>query len=218
MPKDRKDKFIFAAIIALAFLIANIFSDNSIIDKFTTKEETIIVKDTDHKNGKQEENTTEKDESPNLENFDKKVYISGEVLHSGVYDIKDGDRLDDLVKKAGGLTEKADINAINLALRLEDQMKIYIPNIDENQNINADNPKALGLSQPISNQNSQTKVNLNLASKEELMTLPNIGEKRAEAIIEYREKKRFEKIEEIKNVSGIGDKSVSYTHLTLPTT
>ena len=206
MPKDRKDKFIFAAIIALAFLIANIFSDNSIIDKFTTKEETIIVKDTDHKNGKQEENTTEKDESPNLENFDKKVYISGEVLHSGVYDIKDGDRLDDLVKKAGGLTEKADINAINLALRLEDQMKIYIPNIDENQNINADNPKALGLSQPISNQNSQTKVNLNLASKEELMTLPNIGEKRAEAIIEYREKKRFEKIEEIKNVSGIGDK------------
>lgn len=206
MPKDRKDKFIFAAIIALAFLVANIFSDNSIIDKFTTKEETIIVKDTDHKNGKQEENTTEKDESPNLENFDKKVYISGEVLHSGVYDIKDGDRLDDLVKKAGGLTEKADINAINLALRLEDQMKIYIPNIDENQNINADNPKALGLSQPISNQNSQTKVNLNLASKEELMTLPNIGEKRAEAIIEYREKKRFEKIEEIKNVSGIGDK------------
>ncbi|WP_296126512.1 DUF655 domain-containing protein [uncultured Anaerococcus sp.] len=206
MPKDRKDKFIFAAIIALAFLVANIFSDNSIIDKFTNKEETIIVKDTDHKNGNKEENTTEEDESPDLENFDKKVYISGEVLRSGVYDIKDGDRLDDLVKKAGGLTEKADINAINLALRLEDQMKIYIPNIDENQNINADNTKALGLSQPISNQNSQTKVNLNLASKEELMTLPNIGEKRAEAIIEYREKKRFEKIEEIKNVSGIGDK------------
>lgn len=204
MPKDRKDKFIFAAIIALAFLVANVFSDNSIIDKFTKKEESIIVKEPDQKNKNQKEN--EKDVDSDLENLDKKVYISGEVLHSGVYAIEDGDRLDDLVKKAGGLTERADINAINLALRLEDQMKIYIPNIDENQNINADNPQTLGQSQSISNQRLQAKININIASKEELMTLPNIGEKRADAIIEYRKQKRFEKIEEIKNVSGIGDK------------
>ncbi|MCW6678048.1 DUF655 domain-containing protein [Anaerococcus sp. NML200574] len=204
MPKDRKDKFIFAAIIALAFLVANVFSDNSIIDKFTKKEESIIVKEPDQKNKNQKEN--EKDVDSDLENLDKKVYISGEVLHSGVYAIEDGDRLDDLVKKAGGLTERADINAINLALRLEDQMKIYIPNIDENQNINADNPQTLGQSQSISNQSLQAKININIASKEELMTLPNIGEKRADAIIEYRKQKRFEKIEEIKNVSGIGDK------------
>lgn len=204
MPKDRKDKFIFAAIIALAFLVANVFSDNSIIDKFTKKEESIIVKEPDQKNKNQKEN--EKDVDSDLENLDKKVYISGEVLHSGVYAIEDGDRLDDLVKKAGGLTERADINAINLALRLEDQMKIYIPNIDENQNINADNPQTLGQSQSISNQSLQAKININIASKEELMTLPNIGKKRADAIIEYRKQKRFEKIEEIKNVSGIGDK------------
>lgn len=206
MPKDRKDKFIFAAIIALAFLVANVFSDNSIIDKFTEKEESIIVEEPDQKNKEQKENANEKDVDSDLENLDKKVYISGEVLHSGVYSIEDGDRLDDLVKKAGGLTERADINAINLALRLEDQMKIYIPNIDENQNINADNPQTLGQSQSISNQRLQAKININIASKEELMTLPNIGEKRADAIIEYRKQKRFEKIEEIKNVSGIGDK------------
>ncbi|MCW6701186.1 DUF655 domain-containing protein [Anaerococcus sp. NML200537] len=206
MPKDRKDKFIFAAIIALAFLVANVFSDNSIIDKFTKKEESIIVEEPDQKNKEQKENANEKDVDSDLENLDKKVYISGEVLHSGVYAIEDGDRLDDLVKKAGGLTERADINAINLALRLEDQMKIYIPNIDENQNINADNPQTLGQSQSISNQRLQAKININIASKEELMTLPNIGEKRADAIIEYRKQKRFEKIEEIKNVSGIGDK------------
>ena len=206
MPKDRKDKFIFAAIIALAFLVANVFSDNSIIDKFTKKEESIIVEKPDQKNKDQKENANEKDVDSDLENLDKKVYISGAVLHSGVYAIEDGDRLDDLVKKAGGLTERADINAINLALRLEDQMNIYIPNIDENQNINADNPQTYGQSQSISNQRLQAKININIASKEELMTLPNIGEKRADAIIEYRKQKRFEKIEEIKNVSGIGDK------------
>lgn len=204
MPKDRKDKFIFAAIIALAFLVANIFSDNSIIDKFTNKEETIIVKDTDHKNGNKEENTTEEDESPDLENFDKKVYISGEVLRSGVYDIKDGDRLDDLVKKAGGLTEKADINAINLALRLEDQMKIYIPSIyDFEDETSSTNDNLLISDKPST---EIEKININKASKEELMTLPNIGEKRANAIIEYRENSPFEKIEDIKNVTGIGEK------------
>lgn len=206
MPKDRKDKFIFAAIIALAFLVANIFSDNSIIDKFTKREESILVEKPDQENENQEENSNENDSNSDLENLDKKVYISGEVLHSGVYDIKDGDRLDDLVKKAGGLTERADINAINLALRLEDQMKIYIPNIDENQNINADNTQSLDLNQSISNRSLQAKININIASKEELMSLPNIGEKRADAIIEYRKQKRFDKIEEIKNVSGIGDK------------
>lgn len=100
MPKDRKDKFIFAAIIALAFLVANVFSDNSIIDKFTKKEESIIVKEPDQKNKNQKEN--EKDVDSDLENLDKKVYISGEVLHSGVYAIEDGDRLDDLVKRQVG--------------------------------------------------------------------------------------------------------------------
>ena len=124
-----------------------------------------------------------------------------------MYDIKDGDRLDDLVKRAGGFTEKADLDSINLAMRLEDQMKIYIPNIDENQNISAANTN-LGVG-AVDSSNSDAldkKINLNFASKEELMSLPNIGEKRAQAIIDYRQENKFEKIEDIKNVSGIGDK------------
>ena len=203
MPKDRKDKIIFAGVIFLAFLIANFFSNDGIISRFTKNDDIVIVSE-ENKEGKLENNNEIADD---LTSQDKKVYISGEVKNSGVYDIQDGDRLDDLVKRAGGLTEKADINSINLAMRLEDQMKIYIPNIDESQNISLDNANlAVGQVDPILSSSQNNKVNLNLATKEELMTLPNIGEKRAQAIIDYRQENRFEKIEDIKNVSGIGEK------------
>lgn len=200
MPKDRKDKIIFAGVIFLAFLIANFFSNDGIINKFTKNDEIVMVSEenSENKNKENEENARD------LTSEDKKVYISGEVKNSGVYDIRDGDRLDDLVKRAGGLTEKADINSINLAMRLEDQMKIYIPNIDENQNINNNN---LAIGEVSTTTSSQTnKINLNTATKEELMTLPNIGEKRAQAILDYRQENKFQKIEDIKNVSGIGEK------------
>ena len=205
MPKDRKDKIIFAGIIFLAFLVANVFSNAGFKDIFNKNEDEIVMSKPDNENLDDMKN--KETSSNDLSTEDKKVYISGEVKNSGVYDIKDGDRLDDLVKRAGGFTEKADINAINLALRLEDQMKIYIPNIDENQNINADNTNlAMGEVTSTNPKSSGQKININLASKEELMTLPNIGEKRAQAILDYRQENKFTKIEDIKNVSGIGDK------------
>lgn len=203
MPKDRKDKIIFVGIIFLAFLLANLFANGGFKNLLNKNEDEIEMTSSVDEN-------TEKDKEEvrdDLSSQDKKVYISGEVKNSGVYDIKDGDRLDDLVKRAGGFTDKADKNSINLALRLEDQMKIYIPNVDENQNINTNNTN-LTTGDTTSNAatSSSQKINLNLASKEELMTLPNVGEKRAQAILDYRKEKRFEKIEDIKNVKGIGEK------------
>ncbi len=203
MPKDRKDKIIFAGVIFLAFLIANFFSNDGIMNKFTKNDEIVMLNEENSEN----ENKENEEIAKNLSNEDKKVYISGEVKTPGVYDIKDGDRLDDLVKRAGGLTAKADINSINLAMRLEDQMKIYIPNIDENQNINNDNNNlAIGEVSTINTKSQNNKIDLNSATKEELMTLPNIGEKRAQAILDYRQENKFQKIEDIKNVSGIGEK------------
>lgn len=203
MSKDRKDKIIFAGVIFLAFLIANFFSNEGLVNKFTKDDEIVMVSENDQDNKVENNKETHDD----LINQDKKVYISGEIKNSGVYDINDGDRLDDLVKRAGGLTEKADINSINLAMRLEDQMKIYIPNIDENQNINNGSTNlAIGQISNDSTNLQKNKININSASKEELMTLPNVGEKRAQAILDYRQENRFEKIEDIKNVSGIGDK------------
>lgn len=205
MPKDKKDKIIFAGVIFLAFLFANILSNDGVKDFFNKSDDEIVM--TDQEQAKIEEDSSKEENIDDLSINDKKVYISGEIINSGVYDIKDGDRLDDLVKRAGGFTEKADLDSINLAMRLEDQMKIYIPNIDENQNISAANTN-LGVGS-VDSTNSDAidkKINLNFASKEELMSLPNIGEKRAQAIIDYRQENKFEKIEDIKNVSGIGDK------------
>ena len=205
MPKDKKDKIIFAGVIVLVFLLANILSNESIKDIFTKNEDEIIMTNTTEEKDEISEKIEES--SNNLSNEDKKVYISGEVVNSGVYDIKDGDRLDDLVKRAGGFTEKADLNSINLAMRLEDQMKIYIPNIDENQNIStSDTNLTIGEINTSNTHTQSQKINLNLATKEELMSLPNIGEKRAQAILDYRQENKFQKIEDIKNVSGIGDK------------
>lgn len=205
MPKDKKDKIIFAGVIFLAFLFANILSNDGVKDFFNKSDDEIVM--TDQEQAKIEEDSSKEENIDDLSINDKKVYISGEIINSGVYDIKDGDRLDDLVKRAGGFTEKADLDSINLAMRLEDQMKIYIPNIDENQNISAANTNlGVGAVDSTNSDAIDKKINLNFASKEELMSLPNIGEKRAQAIIDYRQENKFEKIEDIKNVSGIGDK------------
>lgn len=120
-----------------------------------------------------------------------------------MYQIKDGDRLEDLINEAGGLTDKASEKTLNLAQRLDDQMKIYIPNIDEENSLENIDPNQAA---NISASSKSDLININTASKEELMSLPNIGDKRADAIIEYRSANKFEKIEDIKNVTGIGDK------------
>lgn len=127
------------------------------------------------------------------------VHIDGEVINPGLYKLTTNDRVNDLLVIAGGATDKASLKDINLAKRLEDEMKIYIPSKDEN------------LSNEVSDQSgissSSGKVNINTATKDELKTLPGIGDSRADEIIRYRKNTGFSKIEDIKNISGIGDKT-----------
>lgn len=135
-------------------------------------------------------------------NNDIMVDIGGQVSRPGLIKLKEGDRLVDAVEAAGGLKEEADLDRINLARKLNDEEKIYIPRIGEE-----DIPKIID-SNPGSdnNTNNKSKININTADKEELMTLPGIGEATADKILNYREENSFEKIEDIMNVSGIGDK------------
>ncbi|MCX7950703.1 MAG: helix-hairpin-helix domain-containing protein [Clostridiales bacterium] len=153
-------------------------------------------------------NNIERGEDININNQQKEVitnnkfievYICGEVNKPGVYKMVDGDRVNDLIKAAGGFTNKADLESVNLAIKLKDEDYIKIPSkiILENTSEVLTNTQT----------NKQGKININTAGIEELKTLPRIGDSIAKRIIDYRNKNgRFKRIEDIKNVSGIGEK------------
>ena len=128
------------------------------------------------------------------------VDIKGEVKKPGVYQMKAGDRVKDAIDAAGGLTEEADSQKVNLAKRLEDQMVIVVPKVGEE----AEEIPAGATSKE---EAKEGKVNINTATVEELKTLKGVGEKKAEAIIEYRKKNgSFKTKEDLMKVRGIGKK------------
>lgn len=162
-------------------------------------------------NGIAENNSNDNIDMKSNENKDIKVYISGEVKSPGVISISNNGRLIDAVDKLGGLTSNADLNRVNLALKIEDGNHYIIPKIGEeinvgdtntNQNMNNNNNSSL----EVTNNTSNSKVNINTASEAELDSLPGVGEVTAKKIIDYRnENGKFSSIEDIKNVKGIGD-------------
>lgn len=129
------------------------------------------------------------------------IHITGEIVNPGVYDMKDGQRISDVIEAAGGLTEKADTKEINLASTIHDGQKIFIPS---SINGTANDEVVLSPSD-VEQSGVEFPINLNYCSLEELIELPGIGQAKAEAIISYREQHGdFEVIEDIMNVSGIG--------------
>ncbi|WP_177201570.1 helix-hairpin-helix domain-containing protein [Butyrivibrio proteoclasticus] len=133
------------------------------------------------------------------------VYVCGAVICPGVYELPAVSRADDAVKAAGGFADGADDTYINLAAKVEDGTKLMIPTKDEVKNgLVADSTDITGES------GSNGLININKATKEELKTIPGIGEKVAGKIVEYREQSGyFACIEDIMKVSGIKDKLFS---------
>lgn len=126
------------------------------------------------------------------------IHITGEVKYPGVVVLKNGARIVDAIEAAGGETEEADLNKLNLAYILNDGEKIYVPNKND-----------MNSEEILENQQGDDKqsiININTATVEELTELPGIGEATANKIIEYRKQNgKFETIEELKNVAGIGN-------------
>lgn len=130
------------------------------------------------------------------------VYVCGEVVDPGVYELSTGARIYEAVALAGGLTENADASVINQAEPVTDGMMIRIPEIGS---ATASAAQALSEGQVMAADGSML-VDLNTADAASLMTLPGIGESKAAAIIAWRQENgRFTAIEDLMNVSGIGD-------------
>jgi competence protein ComEA len=134
------------------------------------------------------------------------VDVKGQIKQPGVYKANTGERVIDIISRAGGLTDKADQGMVNFAQHVEDEMVIYIPAKGEE-----------GLSSPTSTRGNpaasigsqkESKININKAVETELQNLPGIGPAKAAAIVEYRNTSGpFKTVDDLKNISGIGDKT-----------
>ena len=161
---------------------------------------------------KQENEVQERTEE--TENKKIIVHVSGAVKNEGIVELEEGARVANAIEKAGGVRDDAYTKDINYALKLEDGMKIYVPTIEETKqekeevNINSESSNYI-----ISSNNTKTnensngqKVNINNADESELDELPGVGPSTAQKIIQYRkENGEFKSIDELKNVSGIGE-------------
>lgn len=186
MDKKQIIKIVICSLIAICAIGYYLFS-NKKDDEYEGIIDNIVV-----------ENST-KEENKNESNSSKiKVYIAGEVLKPGVIELDEGDRIEDALAVVGGVTAQANIRNINLAYEVSDGEKIYIPNISEDEIIeeNSNNKTDSG----------NGKVNINKANASDLTSIPGIGQATAEKIIDYRDKNgKFKTIDDIKNVSGIGN-------------
>lgn len=193
----RKEKILLCIIIILSFALIGTIYINS------HKATEISLEDNEYE---EVEKISDLDESTVEESVNIGVHISGAVRTPGFIWIKEGTRLGEALEYVGGALVDADLNAVNLSKKLMDEEKVYIPKIGEKieqTELTSHNSHTIGINSNTDNK----KININTAGISELDSLPGIGEAYAKRIIEYRESNGpFKSIEEIKNVTGIGEK------------
>ena len=189
MKNIRKYIYIITIIIFIIFCIMVIIRKRELKDNninYTVNKENIIVN------------------NDKINDEEEYIYvdIKGEVINPNVYKIKKGLRVIDVINLAGGLTEESDTSNINLSKIVTDEMVIVIKSknneevyIDSDVDINNNN----------NNNNNNQLIDINTCTIDELLTLPGIGESKANNIIEYRKKNKFNTINDIMNVSGISE-------------
>ena len=191
----KKQKIVVIIIASFMILFVGFYiinkANNSEYIELETEENQIIESDVIEQVDLEEENII--------------VHITGAVRKQGIVEVEKGARISDVIEKSGGTTKEVDLSKINLAYKVEDGQKIYVPSINDKINIESVTQEA-GENVVEGNNSKTSKVNINAASQTELETLSGIGPSTALKIINYREENGdFKKIEDIKNVPGIGD-------------
>ena len=135
------------------------------------------------------------------------VDVKGAVKKPGVYQLQSNSRVHDALEKAGCLTDEADLKSVNQAQKLSDEAVVYVAKVGENAVDVTTSAPASATSG--TGQAKSALVNLNTATEADFQTISGIGQKRAQDIIAYREANgRFKSVDELKNVSGIGAKTL----------
>ncbi|MBQ3029465.1 MAG: helix-hairpin-helix domain-containing protein [Lachnospiraceae bacterium] len=212
MDKNRKKKTVLAVCFVLVCGVACLW-----IHYGSQREEQIVLEKQGESESLQtpemlQDKAAEESDCVDVTETPKELYIHvcGAVVTEGLYVLPAGSRLADGIAAAGGFAATADTAYHNLAAGLSDGQKIYVPTLEETEGLSvSERGESTGMGETVSevlSSGQEGKVNLNTAGKDELMSLPGIGEEKAERILQYREKVgSFQKIEEIKNVSGIGE-------------
>ena len=206
-----KNKKITLAILIIIIIISicyYIYSENT--NFLSIQEQNLEIDEQELENVNTEDNnTTNETKEKNI----IMVHVSGAVNQPGIVELSENSRIADAIQKAGGLKEEACIDEINLAYVLEDGIKIHIPTVEEQKEKSVGNNNNIYITsesnfstEKNNNQKKTGKININTATQEELETLPGIGPTTALKIINYRnENGKFKSIEDIKEVSGIGE-------------
>lgn len=226
MGKIKKNKIIFICVLGIVFsfglgsVVYFSFKSNNLgnIENYIEGDENNNNLNNTEKDSNNPNSINDSEASENTKGINEKseeviyIHIIGEVKNEGLIELIEGHRIIDAIEKAGGVTEYADLSKVNLAFVLSDGQKVRIPSIyDKEDNVNYVTDES-GNNVIIDNGNSgkgnskSGKININVASQSELETLDGVGPSLATRIIEYRNNNGgFKKIEELKNVSGIGE-------------
>lgn len=193
MDKKKTIRIIFGVVLFL------VFGSMYVLYNHSSGDEVIVTEDfsdgeLSQRSGKAESTVAASSQSAHTAIY---VHICGEIKKPGVYTFEKEPRVIDVVEKAGGFTKKAKQDCVNMAQLVADGTQLFIAGKEK---------VSQQREQEAKEESDSGKVNINTASKEELMTLSGIGESKAAQILTYRENiGRFAKIEDIKNISGIKD-------------
>ena len=212
-----KDNRLFVGIISVLLVIFCLFlwltcgAGNSMEAETSYTDISALSTSSSQKSSKDlsERPAQSKTEATDTQHEQVTVDVKGAVTKPGVYTLNASSRVTDAIKAAGGMTEDADAKSVNLAASLSDEEVIYVASKDEKVSVVGQSDSGAASDKGGKTSQKDGKINLNTATSEQLQTISGIGAKRAEDIIAYRESHGgFQSVDDLKNVSGIGDKTL----------